>query len=47
MTNKCDVYSFGVVLLTLVGGRRPIEPHAGVEKVRASCLVDMENQAIL
>jgi serine/threonine protein kinase len=35
LTEKSDVYSFGVVLLTLVAGRRPIEPLEIQDKVRA------------
>ena len=35
LTEKSDVYSFGVVLLTLVAGRRPIEPLEVQDKVRA------------
>ncbi|GAQ86782.1 proline-rich extensin-like receptor kinase (PERK) family [Klebsormidium nitens] len=33
LTDKSDVYSFGVVLLTLVAGRRPIEPLDVQDKV--------------
>eukprot|EP00243_Klebsormidium_subtile_P002630 TRINITY_DN152_c0_g2_i4.p1 TRINITY_DN152_c0_g2~~TRINITY_DN152_c0_g2_i4.p1 ORF type:complete len:592 (+),score=85.15 TRINITY_DN152_c0_g2_i4:116-1891(+) len=33
LTEKSDVYSFGVVLLTLVAGRRPIEPLEVQDKV--------------
>ncbi|GAQ86783.1 Protein kinase-like [Klebsormidium nitens] len=33
LTDKSDVYSFGVVLLTLVAGRRPIEPLEAQDKV--------------
>ncbi|GAQ86784.1 Protein kinase-like [Klebsormidium nitens] len=33
LTDKSDVYSFGVVLLTLIAGRRPIEPLEEQDKV--------------